>query len=348
MKTSHLKEQRYLHDNDLATQSRRLLDGRVSTLLEANRRLHVVLKLAIPANANLDQAPTTSTLEPVIDAILATLNFPFRVDIVAFINYERPIINASRSSSTYFSFIYLSPHSTKVPSTNTFGQEYYLLYARIADLVMGPNQALRNIPDLPPITKFITITTPHINDMNERLAFLIDGVGPRTLLGPEEWDNTDSYRHLGYLIFIALRECWKRSLPSSRPVPAELSRPQTRYSIMHLISTKKVRMKTPDGTPTIHNMLGVVITQEEPHATVLRNAFTELCIENKHPLRIFGILNTFELYLNVFPDNIPWAHNQLPQPPTTPGITLQDGTQRPHPPQIPPKTPTHRPSSPWP
>ena len=301
--TTHLEEQRSLQDDDLATQSRRLLDGRVSTLPEATRRLHVVLKLGIPANANSDQAPTTSTLEPVIDAILAALNFPFRVDIVAFINYERPIINASRSSSTYFSFVYLSPHSTKIASTNTYGLEYYLLYARIADIVMGPKQALRNIPDLPPITKFINISTPHINDMNERLEFLIDGVGPRTLLGPEEYDNTDSYRHLGYLLFIALRDCWKRSLPSSRPVPAELSRPQTRYSIMHLISTKKVRMKPPDGTPTIHNMLGVVITQEEPHATVLRNAFNELCIENRHPLRIFGLLNTFELHLHTFPDN---------------------------------------------
>ena len=72
---------------------------------------------------------------------------------------------------------------------------------------------------------------------------------------------------------------------------------------MHLISTKKVRMKTPEGMPTIHNMLGIVLTQEEPQATVLRNAFNELCIENKHPLRIFGILNAFELYLNTFPDS---------------------------------------------
>ena len=26
--------------------------------------------------------------------------------------------------------------------------------------------------------------------MNERLEFLIDGIGPRTLLGPDEWDPT--------------------------------------------------------------------------------------------------------------------------------------------------------------
>ena len=299
--TSFLEETRTLHDNDLAMQSRRIADGRVYTPTEANKRMSVVLKIAMPASANSDQAPTTSTLEPVIDAIINSLAFPFTVDIVALLNYDKPINNAKRTASTYFSFVYLSPRSTQKHITSNASNEYALLYARLADLVMGPNQAIRNIPTLPPISTFLTITTPNINDMNERLEFLIDGVGPRTILGPNEWDNTDTYRHLGYLILIALKDCWKRNMPT-RPLPDELYRLQTRNQILHVISTKKVRMTTPENTPKVHNMLGVVLTTTEPYTSILRNAFTELCITNKHPLQLFGILNSFEIHLHTFPD----------------------------------------------
>jgi hypothetical protein len=56
--------------------------------------MSVVLKIAMPASANSDQAPTTSTLEPVINAVINSLAFPFTVDIVALLNYDKPINNA--------------------------------------------------------------------------------------------------------------------------------------------------------------------------------------------------------------------------------------------------------------
>jgi hypothetical protein len=159
----------------------------------------------MPTTANSDQAPTTLTLEEVLDAIIISLSLSFPIDIVTNFNYAQPIDNVKRTSSTYYSFALLSPHSTqKSSNNNNFTLEYSYLYARLTELLKGPNQALRNIPNLPPITKFLTITTPHINTINERLEFLIEGVGPRTLLGPEEYENSDTFRHLGFLIFFSL------------------------------------------------------------------------------------------------------------------------------------------------
>ena len=42
--------------------------------------------------------------------------------------------------------------------------------------------------------------------MYEHIEFMIDGIGPQTILGPEEYENADTLCHLGYLIFVSLRE----------------------------------------------------------------------------------------------------------------------------------------------
>jgi len=67
-------------------------------------------------------------------------------------------------------------------------------------------------------------------------------------------------------------------MPPTRPFLPDLANIMTRYDIMHIISTKKVRIRTPENTPKIHNMLGVILTTTEPHATTLRKALHELCI----------------------------------------------------------------------
>jgi hypothetical protein len=67
----------------------------------------------MPANANSDQAPTTSTLKGVIDAIIASLSLPFNVDIITIFNYNRLIDNIKCTASTYYSFTFLFPHSTQ-------------------------------------------------------------------------------------------------------------------------------------------------------------------------------------------------------------------------------------------
>ncbi len=65
------------------------------------------------ANANSNQAPATSTLKEVIDAIIASLSLPFDVDIITLFNYYRPIDNIKCTASTYYSFTFLFPHSTQ-------------------------------------------------------------------------------------------------------------------------------------------------------------------------------------------------------------------------------------------
>ena len=83
----------------------------------------------MPTTANSDQAPTTLILEEVIDTIIASLSLHFPVNIVAIFNYAQPIDNVKRTSSTYYSFALLSPHSTQKSAYNHFTLEYSFLYA---------------------------------------------------------------------------------------------------------------------------------------------------------------------------------------------------------------------------
>jgi hypothetical protein len=301
--TSFLSEQRATCNNNLQLQYRHAAEGRAYNHHDALKHNHIILKFAMPTTANSDQAPTTLPLKEVIDSIISSLSLTFVTNIVAIFNYDKPINNVKCTSSTYYSFAFLSPHSTQQHDKNQFSMEYSFLYARLADLVKGPTQALCNIPNLPPITNFLTITTPHINAMNERLKFPFKGVGPHTLLGQEEYKNSDTFRHLGFLIITALRTCWKLNMHPTHPFPPNLARLITRYDIMHIISTKKVRVRTPQNTPKIHNMLGIILTTNEPHATTIRETLHELCIVKQHPLLIFGMHNTFAIHLHVFPPN---------------------------------------------
>jgi hypothetical protein len=89
----------------------------------------------------------------------------------------------------------------------------------------------------------------------------------------------------------------------TRPFPPNLACLLTRYNIMHIISTKKVRVHTPKITPKIHNMLGIILTTNEPHATTIRDTLHKLFIVKQHPLLIFGMHNSFAIHLHVFPPN---------------------------------------------
>ena len=102
------------------------------------------------------------------------------------------------------------------------------------------------------------------------------------------------------MIYQAFKETWKRTFPT-RPLHPDLSKLQTRFTLHSVISIKKVRIQTPESTPNIKNMFGVIITNEEALSTLLRNSITELCITHNTPLQLFGPLNPFSIRLHLFP-----------------------------------------------
>ena len=99
---SLLEEQCASCADDLQLQSRCAADGRVYNYHGALKRKHIILKLAMPTTVISDHAPTTSTLEEVIDTIINSLSLTFVIDIVAIFNYDKPINNGKRTSSTYY------------------------------------------------------------------------------------------------------------------------------------------------------------------------------------------------------------------------------------------------------
>ena len=67
---------------------------------DAIKRKCIVVKIAIVASDSCDQSPTTSALEPVIDAIIASINLPFVVDRVAILSFDTAI--PTKQGSIYF------------------------------------------------------------------------------------------------------------------------------------------------------------------------------------------------------------------------------------------------------
>ncbi len=83
---------------------------------DAIKQKCIVVKIAIVASDSCDQSPTTSALEPVIDAIIASINLPFVVDRVAILSFDTAI--PTKQGSIYFTYAYLSlsPRGRQTPS----------------------------------------------------------------------------------------------------------------------------------------------------------------------------------------------------------------------------------------
>jgi hypothetical protein len=94
---------------------------------------------------------------------------------------------------------------------------------------------------------------------------------------------------------------WLLDTFPKRPLHPDLFKLHTRFTLHSVISVKKVRIQTPESTPNIKNMLGVIITNEESLSTLLRNSITKLCITHNTPLQLFGPLNPFSIRLRLFP-----------------------------------------------
>jgi hypothetical protein len=121
--TTLLEKQRAARTKDIQLQTCRTADSRVYNYHDAHKRKHVIIKIAMPTTANSDQAPTTLTLKEVLDAIITCLSLSFPINIVAILNYAQPIDNVKHTSSTYYSFALLSPHSTQKSNNNNFTLE---------------------------------------------------------------------------------------------------------------------------------------------------------------------------------------------------------------------------------
>jgi hypothetical protein len=248
--------------------------------------------------------PNNNTLESIIDAIIANCSLSFPVDQIAILNFEHAIKTRS-SGNLYLSYAFLSPRSSNpnthpIPTTITTRRQLELLQANLHANLDGPKH-FHDLPILPPIAEHFKVSIPFINDMDESLQFLIEGISVSALLGERQVETIYTLRHLGYLIFNEVKALYS-TFPSHDPFPPELNKLRTRFSIGTVISTKKVRFTTtqqqqkqqrrttnqhpPERPP--HPVLGVVLTKQSPYAELLYDAIHFVCIKNKGRLNLFG------------------------------------------------------------
>jgi len=299
-----LTDQHDTLSTDHTTLAERHAEGRVWTRDAINRKC-IVVKMAIVASESCDQSPTTSALEPVINAIISSLGLSFTIDRVAILSFDNAI--PTRQGSIYFSYAYLSPRSTNPHylqhhSAHEVRRQLEILQGSLHGRLDGP-RFFDTIPHLPPIASHLRVSLPLINDMDETFRFLIDGISVALLLGNNGRENVLTLRYLGFLIFKAVRKIYP-TLPPHEPFPHSLAKLKTRHDIGRVISVKKIRFSRtpppntnpprpvrsllPTTPPNPHPLLGVVITNSAPLCDTLNDVIHHVCITHQSKLHLCG------------------------------------------------------------
>ena len=289
--------------SDDATVQRRFAEGRVNRRDHITRRC-VVIKLAQSTQYGSDQAHTLNGLEGIIDGIIASLPLQFRVDRVAILQFDKAI-QTRKYGTCYFSYAFLSPHSshpkttlTPTPSRYLIQKEVETLQSSIHSRLDGPDY-FNGITDLPQDAYHFRVNMPFTNEMDETFCLLVEGITAGLLFGPHESGQTLTGRYLGYQILVALKDAYP-TVPPHQPLPRILTKLQRRFDIGGIISVKKVRYTKPKqqgkdkeqhspkkAKQEIYPLLGIILANN-PTGKALHEALTHVCITHKKELIITG------------------------------------------------------------
>jgi hypothetical protein len=109
------------HTFDKETHDKCKKEGHVWSCADITLRT-IVIKLAIMASATCNQKPITNALEPVIDAVISSLGLSFHVDRIAILHFDTALPTWNHGN-VYFTYAFLSPHSTNptsIPPTTPY------------------------------------------------------------------------------------------------------------------------------------------------------------------------------------------------------------------------------------
>jgi hypothetical protein len=235
-------------------------------------------------------------------SLIINANLHKPIDIVAIFNFADPI--PTKGGAIYITYAYISPRSTQHRIHNQYTPFYMVMHSPITDQLLPPTPTYKKDPNMPPLAQHLSITLPHINAINEKLIVFIEGIHPKFILGDKQNNNTNNLRHLGYTIHRAITTQFKDQLPHDFP------KPNNRCHTANSIATKLVRSLGNHNTPHIPPILGIVIPQDEPTHSAIKSLFTDIIINNKTPIHLFGCINTFSFNIHFIPQN-PQKRNQL-------------------------------------
>ncbi len=285
------------------TVRRRYAEGRVNTR-DHIKRWCVVIKLAQSTQFESDQAHTLEGLKDIIDAIIASLPLKFTIDRIAILQFDKAI-QTRKYGTCYFSYAFLSPHSsnpkttiTPTPSPYTIQKDVKTLQSCIHSQLDGPDY-FNTIENLPFDSYHFRVNLPFINEMDESFSLLIEGITAGLLFGSNDSGSTLTGRYLGDQIFIALMDTYP-TVPPHQPLPKILTKLRRRFDIGSIISVKKVQYSKPKPQgkdkdkhpPTktrqeVYPLLGIMLANN-PTGKALHEALCHVCITHQQELIIMG------------------------------------------------------------
>jgi len=203
-----------------------------------------------------------------------------------------------RSTQHLLTYAAICPHPPDT-STNSphLTDQLYLLEETLQSLLSNP--ALLHSSNPAALINYCEFGFPNVNDYDENLCFIVDGLDPNLALGHKpHLDDVRSQREIAIDIFRAFQKTYATHFPKS-PLPPSLTaiRDNDRLAISSLLSVKRFH---PKESPKA--LIAVAMSANNAHTADLKLAITTLCVTNKQQLSIGGQI------INI---------NLLP-PPTTP------------------------------
>jgi hypothetical protein len=295
----------YNNNHDL--QQRFHVEGRTFTYDIAIKRKFVLLKFFISLSTTTDIPPTYLTIENLAYALIEQCKLNFEVDITALLNFNEAV--KTKKGDIYITYVFLSPRSTQHPSYNTYSPNYLILHSRLMDQLRQPSPSYRSNTNLPSHINQYNISIPHINDITEKLAYIIAGLPPQFLLGNQKHINVDNLRMGGLMLHRAICEQLGQNLTNSFPQPT------SRFATSNYFSLRLHQIYI-DGQSK--HVLALLVNGHDHIFSSITTALTDLCntnttIDNSLPIFLYGLRHEFTITLHSLPSDLRNRDNLLRQ-----------------------------------
>jgi hypothetical protein len=244
-------------------------EGRSFTFDIATKRKFVFLKFYIPLSTTTDIPPTYLTIETLAYALIQHCKFNFDADITAILNFNEAV--KTKKGDIYITYVFLSPRSTQIRAYNTYSANYLILHSRLLDQLRQPSPAYCNDTSLPSHITQYNITIPQINDITEKLAYIIAGFPPQFLLGNQTHINIDNLRMVGLMIHQAICEQLGQNLTNTFPQPT------SRFATSYFFSLR-LHQVTINGQTK--QLFGLLVNGHDNIFSSITTKLTALCNTN--------------------------------------------------------------------
>ena len=167
------------------------------------------------------------------------------------------------------------------------------------DQLRQPSPTYRSNTNLPSHITQYNITIPHINDITEKIAYILAGFPPQFLLGNQMHINIDNLRMGGLMLHRAICEQLGQNLTNTFPQPT------SRFATCYYFSLRLHQIYIDGQTK---HVLALLVNGNDHIFSSITTALTNLCntnstFDNSLPIFLYGLRHELTISLHSLPSD---------------------------------------------